>query len=159
VHVCRRWRHIVFGSPHRLNLELTCTGRTPTRDRLDIWPALPLNIDVDEYDYEPIRSVDDIVAGLQVFGSWAGELSPQDFAQFAIPPLQHIVISVRARHSESRLPAVPIILFAKGANAPVSLAAAAAPKTVLKEILIPTGDMADARRSRMVSVTCVQHFV
>lgn len=61
-----------------------------------------------------------------MFDSWAGELSPHDFAEFAIPPLQHIVISVRARLSENHLPAVPIILFAKGANAPASLAAAAA---------------------------------
>ena len=63
VHVCRRWRHIVFGSPRRLNLQLTCTGGTPTRDRLDIWPALPLIVEVSED--EPIRSVDDIVAGLE----------------------------------------------------------------------------------------------
>ena len=63
---------------------------------------------------------------LQVFDSWAGELSPDDFAEFALPPLQHIATSVRARLAESHLPAVPLILFAKGANAPVSLAAVAA---------------------------------
>ena len=27
VHVCRRWRSIVFGSPRRLNLQLFCTSR------------------------------------------------------------------------------------------------------------------------------------
>ena len=42
VHVCRRWRNLVFQSPCRLNLRLYCTPQTPTRDRLDIWPALPL---------------------------------------------------------------------------------------------------------------------
>ena len=42
VHVCRRWRNIVFGSPRRLNLQLYCTPHTPVKDRLDIWPALPL---------------------------------------------------------------------------------------------------------------------
>ncbi|KAI0289524.1 uroporphyrinogen decarboxylase [Russula brevipes] len=52
---------------------------------------------------------------LQVFDSWAGELSPDDFAEFALPPLHHIATSV-----------LPLILFAKGANAPVSVAAAAA---------------------------------
>ena len=25
VHVCRRWRSIVFGSPRRLDLQLVCT--------------------------------------------------------------------------------------------------------------------------------------
>jgi hypothetical protein len=43
VHVCWRWRSIVFGSSHRLNLRLVCTSRTP-RDVLDVWPALPLLI-------------------------------------------------------------------------------------------------------------------
>jgi len=61
-----------------------------------------------------------------VFDSLAGELSPHDFAEFALPPLQHIVTSVRARLWENHLPAVPLILFAKGANAPVSLSAAGA---------------------------------
>ena len=44
VHVCRRWRYLVFGSPHSLNLQLVCTPQTPARDTLDVWPALPLII-------------------------------------------------------------------------------------------------------------------
>ena len=44
VHVCRRWRCVVFGSPRRLNLQLCCEPGTPVRDRLDIWPPLPLVI-------------------------------------------------------------------------------------------------------------------
>jgi hypothetical protein len=42
VHVCRRWRSLIFESPRRLNLQLVCTPFTPTRDKLDVWPALPL---------------------------------------------------------------------------------------------------------------------
>jgi len=42
VRVCRRWRHIVFGSQNRLHLHLHCTERTPVREMLDVWPALPL---------------------------------------------------------------------------------------------------------------------
>jgi hypothetical protein len=42
VHVCRRWRSLVFASPRRLNLRLFCTPATPARDTLDVWPALPL---------------------------------------------------------------------------------------------------------------------
>ena len=45
VHVCRRWRRIVFGSPCRLNLRLVGTSKTPVRDTLDVWPTLPLLID------------------------------------------------------------------------------------------------------------------
>jgi hypothetical protein len=44
VHVCRRWRCLVFASPRRLNLRLCCTPYTRARDRLDAWPALPLII-------------------------------------------------------------------------------------------------------------------
>jgi hypothetical protein len=42
VHVCRRWRSLVFGSPRCLDLQLYCTPRTPAKDTLDVWPALPL---------------------------------------------------------------------------------------------------------------------
>ena len=42
VHVCRRWRTLVLGSPRRLNLQLYCTPKTPVREILDVWPALPL---------------------------------------------------------------------------------------------------------------------
>jgi F-box-like len=44
VHVCRRWRSIVFRSPLRLNLVLVYTEKTPARDTLDVWPPLPLVI-------------------------------------------------------------------------------------------------------------------
>ena len=42
VHVCRRWRNVVFGLPRSLNLQLCCKPETPARDTLDVWPVLPL---------------------------------------------------------------------------------------------------------------------
>ena len=46
VHVCRRWRSIIFGSPVRLNLQLVGTPKTPVKDTLGVWPpVLPLVID------------------------------------------------------------------------------------------------------------------
>ena len=47
VHVCRRWRTTVLGSPRRLKLRIRCTGDTPVRE-LDTWPALPIVISADE---------------------------------------------------------------------------------------------------------------
>ena len=44
-HICRRWRQIVFGSPHRLNLQIRCTHGTPVEKYLGIWPAFPIVID------------------------------------------------------------------------------------------------------------------
>src|ERR1700722_10362373 len=61
VHVCRRWRSLVFGSPRSLDLRLVCTPETPARDTLDVWPALPLVVLSDG----PVESVDDIVAALE----------------------------------------------------------------------------------------------
>jgi hypothetical protein len=43
VHVCRRWRSVIFQSPRRLKLRLLCTSKTRARD-IDIWPPLPLII-------------------------------------------------------------------------------------------------------------------
>jgi len=42
VHVCRRWRCLVFGSPRRLNLRLEYEGRRPISEVLDAWPVLPI---------------------------------------------------------------------------------------------------------------------
>lgn len=44
VHVCRRWRNIIFASPQRLHLRLVCDVRTPVKKLLDIWPAWPITV-------------------------------------------------------------------------------------------------------------------
>jgi hypothetical protein len=50
VHVCRKWRNIVFGSPRLLNLQLVHTERTRMRKTLDVWPPrLPIVIKGDYY--------------------------------------------------------------------------------------------------------------
>ena len=63
-HVCRRWRRLVFGSPIRLNLQLLCTPETPAKDKLDIWPALPLVVRGDiNMAFAP--HMDNIIAALE----------------------------------------------------------------------------------------------
>ena len=49
VHVCKRWRHIVFASPLRLELRLICTHGTPVKKNLSFWPPIPLIIDYNTY--------------------------------------------------------------------------------------------------------------
>lgn len=46
VHVCQRWRKIVFASPRHLNLQIPCRYGTPVRKDLRIWPALPIVLDL-----------------------------------------------------------------------------------------------------------------
>ncbi|KAI9430940.1 hypothetical protein H4582DRAFT_2085898 [Lactarius indigo] len=45
IHVCQRWRRIIFESPRGLNLHLSCSYGTPVRRNLHSWPiTLPLAI-------------------------------------------------------------------------------------------------------------------
>jgi hypothetical protein len=72
VHVCRRWRSLVFESPHHLKLQLVCTFKTPARDTLDVWPPLPLVIRIHGYyrsdsDFST-EGVDNIIAVLERSG-------------------------------------------------------------------------------------------
>ena len=62
VHVCQKWRTVVFGSSHRLNLRLYCSARTPVKEMLDVWPLLP--IIVWGHDTE-MWGTDNIVAALE----------------------------------------------------------------------------------------------
>ena len=62
VHVCRKWRSLVFGSPHRLDLKLYCGVTTPVRATLDAWPPLPISI----FALRPEKWVEDnIIAALE----------------------------------------------------------------------------------------------
>jgi len=51
VHVCRRWRNVVFASPRRLRLELLYLCNRSVKEMLDTWPELPIII----FDLDPSR--------------------------------------------------------------------------------------------------------
>jgi hypothetical protein len=60
VHVCRQWRSLVLESPRRLNLRLSCTPETLSKDTLDVWPALPLLVSGNMVS----SGTDDVIAAL-----------------------------------------------------------------------------------------------
>jgi hypothetical protein len=60
VHVCRRWRQVIFESPNRLNLQILCT---PARKNLGIWPAFPIIIEGSWCSFMP-NSEDNLIAAL-----------------------------------------------------------------------------------------------
>jgi hypothetical protein len=63
VHVCLKWRNIVFGSPRRLDLHVRTSMRRPLKETLDVWsPTLRVAIDLHR-----LRKcdVDDIIAALE----------------------------------------------------------------------------------------------
>ncbi|KAI1368005.1 uroporphyrinogen decarboxylase [Xylaria arbuscula] len=53
---------------------------------------------------------------IQVFDSWAGELSPVTFKKFSEPYLAYIAQKLPAKLAEMGLDVVPMIVFPKGAN-------------------------------------------
>jgi hypothetical protein len=61
VHVCRRWRNVVFASLRRLDLRLLCRNDRPVRAMLDIWPALPINIRMESWG----PGLDNLIAALE----------------------------------------------------------------------------------------------
>ena len=74
VHICRRWRHVVFSCPGYLNLRHVCKSKTHLKATLDVWPALPIDIrarfkdwlDSDEDDIQAADSnEDDIIGALE----------------------------------------------------------------------------------------------
>ena len=66
VHVCRRWRYIVFASPRRLNLQLLVKAKTPVRKMPDIWPALPIVISPEIGKADSLVEIaDNVVAALE----------------------------------------------------------------------------------------------
>jgi hypothetical protein len=62
VHVYRRWRTLIFGSPHHLNVQLFCSIRTPVPAKLDIWPALP--IVVYQHNFRE-QKMDNVIAAIK----------------------------------------------------------------------------------------------
>ncbi|KAL8651292.1 MAG: hypothetical protein Q9210_003337 [Variospora velana] len=52
---------------------------------------------------------------VQVFDSWAAELSPTSFKSFSLPYLRYISHHLPLRLKELKLDAVPMVVFAKGA--------------------------------------------
>jgi hypothetical protein len=69
VHVCRRWRYIIFNAPRSLELRLFCTYGTHVtgngKKNLDCWPALPIVL---QYAYGPLTlpvDEDNVIAALE----------------------------------------------------------------------------------------------
>ena len=64
VHVCRRWRCIVFASPRRLDLKLYCTPqRSVDSKTLDIWPVLPIFLNTN--GAESREDMNNVIAALR----------------------------------------------------------------------------------------------
>jgi uroporphyrinogen decarboxylase len=75
---------------------------------------------------------------VQMFDSWAGHLSPQDYRVFALPYQQQVVRQVKAKY-----PDTPLILYISGSAGVLELMAESGVDIVSVDWMV---DMADARR-------------
>ncbi|ORY32102.1 putative uroporphyrinogen decarboxylase [Naematelia encephala] len=76
--------------------------------------------------------IGEVLAGaqmLQVFDSWAGELTPYQFETFALPALLHVSHKVKSVLAQLGHPTITITLFPKGVHANSSLRLLADPHT------------------------------
>jgi hypothetical protein len=68
VHICRKWRNVVFASQRLLRLRLLCAHGTPVLKALDCWRTLPIVV---QYGAPPVPSLpatrdeDNIMAALK----------------------------------------------------------------------------------------------
>ncbi|KAI0283868.1 hypothetical protein BC826DRAFT_1109962 [Russula brevipes] len=65
VHVCQRWRNLVFASPRRLDLRLVCTDRRRVRELLGIWPPLPIEMRSSESTRRDDNDPYNVIAALE----------------------------------------------------------------------------------------------
>jgi hypothetical protein len=66
VHVCQKWRYVVFRSPLHLNLRIFCSAGTLVKKKLAVWPPLPIIIEqiIEQYGNSTSCSKDNIIAAL-----------------------------------------------------------------------------------------------
>ena len=85
VHVCRRWRRLVFSLPRYLDLRLVCTRGTRVKEMLGTWPSIPIII-LDWNELAWTQPISNIVAALghsdRVYGIRLGDLTDFQLERF-----------------------------------------------------------------------------
>ncbi len=67
VHICQRWRQLIFTSPRRLGLSLLCTRKTPATSSkiFDFWPNIPIAISVNGWHSLDPTEEDNLLAAFK----------------------------------------------------------------------------------------------
>ena len=102
VHVCQRWRSVVFGSPRRLNLRLVCKTKT-SMDTLDVWPAFPLAIEGPVWEKRGLIALleqSELVPRISQIRLWNVYLEDKEAMSVPLPELTYLVL----RHSGPKIP-------------------------------------------------------
>ena len=120
VHVCQKWRYVVFQSPLRLNIRILCSARTRVREKLALWPPLPIVIQ--QYGFSTSKCAEDnIIAALgrndrvcQIALIIPGSLLESIFAamQKTFVTLKHLWLNA----TDGRAPLVPNSFLGESAS-------------------------------------------
>ncbi|KAK5628078.1 hypothetical protein RRF57_003793 [Xylaria bambusicola] len=91
-----------------------------------------------------------VQAGVQVFDSWAGELSPATFKKFSEPYLAYIAQKLPSKLADMNLDVVPMIVFPKGANQSLDSACNLGYNVVGLDWLVDPADAVRIRGDRQI---------
>ena len=147
VHVCQRWRNLVFGSPRRLDLQLRCTEKRPVREMLDVWPALPIAISGNGYNGFSTSGADNIAAALEcndrvcVFDLWGDLTSILSRSAVAIQKPFPVLLNLNLRSNKEWVP--PLSDSFLGGSAPLlrSIRLDSVPFPGVRKLLSTTSDL------------------
>ena len=114
LHVCRRWRYLILGSPRRLDLQIKCLRTTPTKKLLDTWPMPDLPIFISCVPFSGKSGSHNIFGALQQLNrisqmNFSG-MTWKEMKQFAaamegpFPLLTHIRVSIHSPAVTAELP-------------------------------------------------------
>ena len=149
MHVCQRWRQIIFASSRRLNLRILCTNGTPVRKGLDIWPTFPIVVDYGNHSTR--RSItpadeDNVIAALghpdrvcsvelNGTGSQLGKMATA--MQQPFPILTQLIIDSRDGYT----PVLPAKFLGKSAPSLQKISLSGIPFPALPALLLSAGDL------------------
>jgi len=154
VHVCQRWRNLIFASPRRLNLRLVCMSTTPVKKMLDIWPTFPIVLYdwiLDDNAFLSVEDAENIFAALghrdrlyQIclgFDSIPIFYASTAMIQESFPMLSHLYLL--SRIEQAHLPPDSFL----GGFAPrlQTLVLSGIPFPALPKLLLSSSDLVDIR--------------
>ena len=150
VHVCRRWRFIIFESPNTLNLKIISTPWTPAQ-LLGIWPPLPILITntlantIDRplfhYHFDAAIMHRNRVCEIDLCLSRSKLQQMVSMMQEQFPALIHLELMSSCRGH--RIPALPDGFLCGSAPRLQSLTLISIPFPALPKLLLSTTDLVD----------------
>ena len=145
-HVCQRWRQIIFESPQRLDIKILCTHETPVREKLHIWPTLPIMVDCNPLEDIGPEGEDNVVAALGhsdrvcYIRVMRSELEKMvTVMQVPFPALTHL--ELYSRHDDEDVPALSAGFLGGSAPRLQEISLSRIPFPSLPTLLLSTGNL------------------